>query len=1137
MIPDTTIALQGLATLSLEETTATTVQDESIRGLTKFLLSIGPKSLSGERGESAAEATIQFALQQQQKEHNELDSDAGNAGTYQACCKLAKAIFMACPRAVLAKILELAGDSSSVDALGPAARKFLEDHLLAPFNPSDFQLEEPENGSYNSAGPENGSIKEESMKMEEDSLKSQVQTRTLMVQALTTKAAATGEVRANGDIKKEQCEKEESTNATWASHAIHALLEKTRDNLSSNLVSLLETATKDLAPRRHRPRSPIRSVTGDIKPVERPSGSSRRRRSPSPLPRTTSSSRVKHTGAQPQSLPYSTKRGRISSYTDDHPIQPRGSKFGANVSAPMEEDTKLFSGTKRTSRWNTRPSSSPQLEEGELDDGEIPQRGGRSPPRSPRSHIKLQSTETAALGAPLTGRADTAAGAADSARDSGAGAHATRASSPTGNDRNIIRDRDTSISFPIFPRPGGSITVAAPCLHFSGLPSGLGEPALRTECSLFGRVASIHFPPPSSTSSASSAPGKVIHSVAFVTFKSMKDAAKCYESMADQSPFQGTAESLRLRFCPAEPKESSEVDLPAATHVWVADVVTSSEESSLLRCLRESGGSASEPHHVSIVKGRRPGALLSFATQAAAESAEGVLRKSWPPPRPPPSRRRSSPPPAPSAPLARPGRGMPPLEYACKSLWVGQVPLGNSAERDLVDAFAQFGDLIGHRIIARSSCGFFNYFNLNDAIEARRRLDGARVAGSTLVVEFKHEKQYWAQQAARDRDRDRDRGDRDRGDRGTGIGTAPGRRSDTDYPREVPPYGGGPGGPYPGSNDLSPPRERDRDRVPRRSSRSRSRSPFPLLPGPPRRRSFGGNGPPDAMPLPFPHARRDRDADGRSYSGALEQLPLGGPHTHPGLLSSERGPRDMGGRDRDRDRERDARDREQWDRDRDLRDRGGEIKDSIRERDSRDATNHRPWGAAEHAQHAIPAPRAAAPPPASSAPTILWQGYLAKQRQIQAEVACLQAARQRSPTGGWTAAEPAGWPSSLDAQNRVPTTYVCNTLLPSLSPRDRAIFRIVPAPGKLEEGPRLTTFSSYLQGKQRTGVVSLGPGPQPGAPSARLLYLIPANEEVCRALGEQWVPLQQNNNAGDGGSGGGGGSEYMFAVVVPKGDE
>ncbi len=319
------------------------------------------------------------------------------------------------------------------------------------------------------------------------------------------------------------------------------------------------------------------------------------------------------------------------------------------------------------------------------------------------------------------------------------------------------------------------------------------------------------------------------------------------------------------------------------------------------------------------------------------------------------------------------GRGMPPLEYAGKALWVGQLPVGHMAIREVVDAFSRYGKLASHKIIERSSCAFFNYVDLDCAIEAREQLDGARVAGSTLVVEFKGEKKYWNSREGRERD------------------------SQREYP---------------------PPGRDDRDHRDRGGEYRRSQSPRADLPPPPSRR---------------------------------------------------------GGRDRTRSRS--------------------------------------PPGGGGGARPTVVRPAVVNP---------LWQGSLGKSRQPQADVACIY---QSLSSPGWAAAEPAGWPPLLDVQNRISTAYVLNTLLPSLPPAERAVLRVVPAPGREStETARLHAFSSYLQGKQRTGLVELGPGPQPGGPRQRVLYLIPASEEACRAIGhgQQISPTS---------------GEFMFAVVAPKHDE
>jgi len=401
------------------------------------------------------------------------------------------------------------------------------------------------------------------------------------------------------------------------------------------------------------------------------------------------------------------------------------------------------------------------------------------------------------------------------------------------------------------------------------------------------------------------------------------------------------------------------------------------------------------------------------------------------------------------------GRGMPPLEYAGKALWVGQVPLGHSAERELVDAFSRYGQLTSHHIIARSSCAFINYVDVECAIEARERLDGARVAGSTLVVEFKGEKKYWESREGRERDRERERGDyrerereRDRGEYGRGD----------EYMRQSPYTSAGGGG---GGVPPLPPQISQRGR----GSRSRSRSP-------------GGGG----------RRRNSIDAGG---GGIGSGSGVGGGGGDGGWQSNQQ---------------------------------PGRLYSMM----SQEQLPSLPLSHASSQQLPFtgmnPAPVAGGG--GGGAPgSIVWQGSLGKSRQPQAEVACLHSSHHTiSSSSGWAAAEPAGWPAMLDVQNRISTAYVLNMLIPTLPPAERAVLQLIPTPGReATEAARLHAFSSYLQGKQRTGVVELGPGPQVGAPRQRALYLIPASDEACRAVGM-------------GGLSGNGG-EFMFAVVAAKSDE
>jgi len=403
------------------------------------------------------------------------------------------------------------------------------------------------------------------------------------------------------------------------------------------------------------------------------------------------------------------------------------------------------------------------------------------------------------------------------------------------------------------------------------------------------------------------------------------------------------------------------------------------------------------------------------------------------------------------------GRGMPPLKYAGKALWVGQVPRGPSAERELVDAFSSYGQLTSHHIIARSSCAFFNYVDVECAIEAREMLDGARVAGSTLVVEFKGEKKYWESRAGRERDRERERGN-----------------------------GGGGGGDYRGDRE----RDRDRDEFERGDEYVRQRQ-SPLT---------GGGGVP-----PLPPQR----GGGGSRSRSRTRSPGGGGRRRRNSVDHDAGRGDGG-----------------W-----HSNQPGRVYSMMSQEQlpslplPHTSLEKLPFTGMKPSPTPATAPGISGGGGGGAPGSIVWQGSLGKSRQPQAEVACLHSSHHHTiSSSGWAAAEPAGWPAMLDVQNRISTAYVLNTLIPTLPSAERAVLQLIPAPGREStEAARLQAFSSYLQGKQRTGVVELGPGPQLGAPRLRVLYLIPASEEACRAVG-------MGSLSGDGG-------EFMFAVVAAKNDE
>jgi len=128
-------------------------------------------------------------------------------------------------------------------------------------------------------------------------------------------------------------------------------------------------------------------------------------------------------------------------------------------------------------------------------------------------------------------------------------------------------------------------------------------------------------------------------------------------------------------------------------------------------------------------------------------------------------------------------------------LFVGRLG-HNMRERDLHDLFSKYGRIVNCSM--KTTYGFVEFENPRDARDAVNAMDGYRLDGSRIAVEFskgrrndrdRDYKDRERDRGDRDRDRDRDRGDRDRDrrhDRGYGGGYGyEGRRGSGRY---SPPY-------------------------------------------------------------------------------------------------------------------------------------------------------------------------------------------------------------------------------------------------------------------------------------------------------------------------------------------------------------
>ncbi|KAH8833614.1 hypothetical protein DL96DRAFT_1420601, partial [Flagelloscypha sp. PMI_526] len=73
-----------------------------------------------------------------------------------------------------------------------------------------------------------------------------------------------------------------------------------------------------------------------------------------------------------------------------------------------------------------------------------------------------------------------------------------------------------------------------------------------------------------------------------------------------------------------------------------------------------------------------------------------------------------------------------------RSLWVGSIP-SSTKKVDLLSVFSVYGAIEGVRVLPPSNCGFVNFMNIEDAVQARKELDGRDLLNSedgAIIVGF-----------------------------------------------------------------------------------------------------------------------------------------------------------------------------------------------------------------------------------------------------------------------------------------------------------------------------------------------------------------------------------------------------------------
>ncbi|KAJ3121103.1 hypothetical protein HK098_003974 [Nowakowskiella sp. JEL0407] len=85
--------------------------------------------------------------------------------------------------------------------------------------------------------------------------------------------------------------------------------------------------------------------------------------------------------------------------------------------------------------------------------------------------------------------------------------------------------------------------------------------------------------------------------------------------------------------------------------------------------------------------------------------------------------------------FGRPDTGESTSMQPSKSLWIGNIPPSTNPS-ELEQIFSQFGEIESARVLTHKNCGFVNFVNLDEAIEARKAMNGQEIAGSIVKIGF-----------------------------------------------------------------------------------------------------------------------------------------------------------------------------------------------------------------------------------------------------------------------------------------------------------------------------------------------------------------------------------------------------------------
>ena len=73
--------------------------------------------------------------------------------------------------------------------------------------------------------------------------------------------------------------------------------------------------------------------------------------------------------------------------------------------------------------------------------------------------------------------------------------------------------------------------------------------------------------------------------------------------------------------------------------------------------------------------------------------------------------------------------------FSCKNVGIGNIP-ATLEPADLENIFGFYGPIESARVLSHKNCGFINFVHLEDAVEARKQMNGKEISGANVKIGF-----------------------------------------------------------------------------------------------------------------------------------------------------------------------------------------------------------------------------------------------------------------------------------------------------------------------------------------------------------------------------------------------------------------